>query len=82
MVVFRERIRGMRVRHLKLLYALASLVWTGYLAVKLLAPHIANRIPISSGTLFCLVLFVSIPAFGYFLLFILFPWAGRSLTRR
>jgi hypothetical protein len=71
----------MRVRHLKLLYALGSLLWTGYVSVELLASHIADRIPISSGTLFCLILFVSIPAFGYFLLFILFPWAGRSLRR-
>ena len=71
----------MRVRHLKLLYALASLLWTGYVSVELLAPHIADRIPISSGMLFCLLLFVSIPAFGYVILFILFPWAGRSLRR-
>jgi hypothetical protein len=67
----------MRVRHLKLLYALASLLWTGYVSVELLAHHIAVRIPISSGTLSCLLLFVFIPAFGYVLLFILFPWAGR-----
>jgi bacteriorhodopsin len=71
----------MRVRHLRLLYALASLLWTGYASVKLLSSHIANRIPISSGTLFCLILFVSIPVFGYFLLFILFPRAGRALRR-
>jgi hypothetical protein len=71
----------MRVRHLKLLYALASLLWTGYVSVELLARHIADRIPISSGTVFCLLLFVSIPAFGYVLLFILFPRAGRSLRR-
>jgi len=49
--------------------------------VKLLATHIVDRIPISSGTLFCLLLFVSIPAFGYVLLFIVFPRAGRSLRR-
>jgi hypothetical protein len=71
----------MRVRHLKLLYALASLLWTGYMSAGLLAAHIADRIPISSGTLFCLLLFVSIPACGYLLLFILFPMAGRALRR-
>jgi bacteriorhodopsin len=71
----------MRVRHLKLLYALASLLWTGYSSVMLLATHINDRIQISSGTLFCLLLFVSVPAFGYVLLFKLFPLAGRFLRR-
>ncbi len=71
----------MRVRHLKLVYALGSLLWTGYASVQLLASHIADRIPISSGTLFCLLLFVSVPVFGYVLLFMLFPWAGRFLRR-
>jgi hypothetical protein len=71
----------MRVRQIKLLYALASLLWLIYSSVQLLAPHITNRIPISSGTLLCLLLFVSIPAFGYALLFMLFPRAGRFLRR-
>jgi len=62
-----------------LLYALASLLWTGYWSVHLVTFHIANHIPISIGTLFCLLLFVSIPVFGYVLLFMLFPWAGRFL---
>jgi hypothetical protein len=69
------------MRHLKLLYALAALLWTGYMSVQLLRYHIAEHIPISSGTLFCLLLFVSIAAVGYVLLFILFPKAGRSLRR-
>jgi bacteriorhodopsin len=71
----------MRVRHLKLLYALAGLLWTGYCSVELLAPHITGHVPITSGTLFCLLLFVSVPAFGYVLLFLLFPLAGRFLRR-
>jgi len=71
----------MRVRQLKLLYALASLLWTGGLSVWLLARHITDRIPITSGTLFCLLLFVSVPAVGYVLLFMLFPRAGRFLRR-
>jgi hypothetical protein len=54
----------MRVRHLKSLYALAGLLWTGYWSEKLLAAHVADRIPISIGTLYCLLLFVSVPAFG------------------
>jgi hypothetical protein len=70
-----------RVRRLKLLYALASLLWTGYWYVKLLAAHIVDHIPISSGTMYCLLLFVSIPAAGYVLLFMLFPRAGRFLRR-
>ena len=67
----------MRVRHLKLLYALVGLLWMGYWSVELLAYHIADRVPISRGTLFCLILFVAIPAFGYVLLFILFPYLLR-----
>ena len=73
--------RLMRVRRLKLLYALASLLWTVYSFFELLTPHIANHIPISSGTLFCMLLFVSVPAIGYVLLFMLFPRAGRFLRR-
>ena len=74
----------MRVRRLKFLYGLASLLWTwtGYLSEKLLAGfRIADRIPIRTGTLFCLLLFVSVPAIGYVLLFRLFPKAGRFLRR-
>jgi bacteriorhodopsin len=70
-----------RIRHFKLLYAFGTVLWLGYSFFKLLAPHIADHTPISSGTLFCLLLFVSIPAFGYFLLFTLFPRAGRALKR-
>jgi hypothetical protein len=69
------------LRHLKLLYALVSLLGAGYWSVKLLAYHVADRIPISSGTVFCLLLFVAIPASGYVLLFILFPYLLR-LNRR
>ena len=72
----------MRVRRLKFLYALASLLWTGYLSEKLLVAHIADRIPITSGTLFCLLLFISVPTIGYVLLFRLFPKAGRFLRRQ
>ena len=70
-----------RIRHLKLLYALAGLLWTGYWSVELLGPHMTGHIPISSGTLYCLLLFVSVPACSYVLLFKLFPLAGRFLGR-
>jgi hypothetical protein len=49
--------------------------------VGLLAYHVTEHIPMSSGTLYCLLLFVTVPAFGYVLLFKLFPMAGRLLTR-
>lgn len=71
----------LRIQRLKLAYALASLLWVAYSFFELLAPHIADRIPISVGTLYCLLLFVSVPAFGYVLLFRLFPLAGRFLRR-
>lgn len=71
----------MRVRHLKFLYALAGLLWTGYWFDKLLAAHIANHVPISTGTFYCLLLFVAVPAIGYGLLFMLFPLAGRFRRR-
>jgi hypothetical protein len=70
-----------RMQRLKVLYALASLLWTGYLSGKLLAYHVTGHIPISTGALFCLLLFVSVPSFGYVLLFKLFPLAGRRLRR-
>jgi hypothetical protein len=70
-----------RIQRLKVLYALAGLLWTGYYSVRLLAPHLADHIPISSGTLYCLLLFVSVPALGYVLLFKLSPLAGRLLRR-
>jgi hypothetical protein len=70
-----------RLQGLKLLYALASLLWTGYWSVRLLTAHVTGHIPISSGTLFCLLLFVSVPALGYVLLFKLFPSASRFLRR-
>ena len=69
------------MRRLKLLYALAGLLWTLGLSVWLLARHTADRIPITSGTLYCLLLFVSVPAVGYILLFMLFPRATRFLRR-
>ena len=71
----------MQVRRLKILYALAGLIFTGYCSVKLLAIHIADHIPVSIGTLGCLLLFVSIAAIGYVLLFMLLPRAGRLLRR-
>jgi hypothetical protein len=71
----------LRIRRLKLAYALVSLLWVAYSCSKLAAVHIADHTPISWGTLFCVLLFVSIPAAGYVLLFKLFPWAGRSLRR-
>ena len=77
----REKILPVRLRHLKFLYALAGLLWIGYSSEKLLGAHVANRTPISIGTLFCLILFVSIPVLGYALLFKLFPLAGRYLNR-
>ena len=70
-----------RLQRLKLMYALAGSLWTGYYSVGLLRYHITNHVPFSSGFFFCLLLFVSVPAFGYFLLFMLFPLAGRLLRR-
>ncbi len=70
-----------RIQHLKVLYVLASLLWSGSWSVRLLASHVSDHVPISTGTLFCLLLFVSIPALGYVLLFKLFPLAGRLLRR-
>jgi hypothetical protein len=69
------------IRSLKILYALAGLAFAGYWSEKLLAYHVAGHIPIASGTLLCLLLFVAVPAFGYVLLFKMFPLAGRFLRR-
>jgi hypothetical protein len=58
-----------------------SLLWSGYLSVQLVAYHVTERIPVSRGTLFCLLLFVAIPTAGYVLLFVLSPYVSR-LTRK
>jgi hypothetical protein len=71
----------MQARQFKLLYAAASLFWLIYSSERLFAAHAANHTPISGGTLLCLLLFVSIPALGYMLLFRLFPWASRLRKR-
>ncbi len=71
-----------RLQGLKLLYALAGLLWTGYWSVNLLSAHATEHVPISTGTLLCLLLFVSVPALGYVLLFKLFPLASRRFLRR
>jgi hypothetical protein len=70
-----------RIRFLKLLYASAGLLWAGYMSVRLVAYHLTEHVPMSSGTVYCLLLFVSIPAFGYVLLFKLFPMASQLLRR-
>jgi len=71
----------MRTRRLKLLYAIAGLLFTGYYSVGLIARHITEQTPMTSGTLYCLLLFASIPTVGYVVLFMLFPRAGRLLRR-
>jgi hypothetical protein len=53
----------------------------GYLSVQLVAYHIAERVPVSRGTLFCFLLFDAIPTAGYVLLFVLPPCLLR-LTRK
>jgi hypothetical protein len=71
----------MRIQRLKLLYAIAGLLFAVYYSAGLIRYHIAGHIPMSSGAVLCLLLFVSIPALGYVLLFRLFPLAGRLLRR-
>jgi hypothetical protein len=43
----------MRIGRLKLLYALAGLLFAGYWSVNLLAYHVTEHIPISSGAVLC-----------------------------
>jgi hypothetical protein len=72
------------VGRLKLAYGLVSLLWVAYSFFELIAPHIADRLPYSLGTLYCMLLFVSVPALGYVLLFKVFPWTlhGLKSSRR
>lgn len=69
------------IERLKLLYGVAGFLWTGYWSANLLISHSTTHTPVSSGTVFCLALFISVPVFGYILLFRLFPLAGRFLRR-
>ncbi len=59
----------MGMQRLKLLYALAGFIFTGYCSVELIAQHITNHVPMTSGALFCLLLFASVPTVGYVVLF-------------
>ena len=70
------------MRHLKLLYALAGLLWAGYWSVKLISAHVADHTPVSGGTLLCLLLFVAVPTLAYVLLFILGPHVLRLNHKR
>jgi hypothetical protein len=70
-----------RLRGLKIFYVLAGVLLSGYWSVHLLAYHVTEHIPVSSGTLYCLILFAGVPTLGYVLLFKLFPLASRLRTR-
>ena len=71
-----------RVRYLKLLYAVASAIWLSYCVIKFFAFRGADHNPNLSGAVYCFLLIGVVPAaLGYFLLFALLPWAGRSLRR-
>jgi hypothetical protein len=69
------------IRNLKILCVLAGLLWAGYWSANLLSYHITNHVPLSTGTLFCLLLFAAVPALAYILLFKLFPLASRLVKR-
>jgi drug/metabolite transporter (DMT)-like permease len=71
-----------RVFYLKLLYLVASALWLGYCAITFFGVPVAVRNPNLSGAVYCLLLIGILPtALGYFLLFKVLPWAGRSLRR-
>jgi hypothetical protein len=69
------------MRSLKVLYALTGILWAGYWSENLIAAHLTDHIPFSTGSFECLMLFVSIPAIGYVLLFKVLPLTGRLLRR-
>ena len=67
------------LRILKILYVLAGTLLAGYWTFFLLHEHVKTHTPLSLGTLYCLLLFVTVPTLGYLLLFKLFPQATRRL---
>jgi hypothetical protein len=69
------------LRNLKILCVGAGVLWAGYWSANLLADHITKHVPPTTGTVFCLVLFASVPALAYVLLFKLFPLASRLVKR-
>ena len=69
------------VRLLKVVYAAVSFTWVTYWTFRLLAVPAADRNPNPMGLVYCLLLFIAIPTFGYFVLFRFVPWATRSLRR-
>ena len=68
-----------RVGYLKLAYAVAYAFWLMYIVDRFYFVQIAahNRIAVA-----CLLLFGIPPAFGYILLFRVFPRGGRTLIRK
>jgi hypothetical protein len=70
------------VRHLKLLYGAASVIWLGFVVVKLFFLLPADHNPNPLAAVYCLLLIGLLPVLGgYFLLFKVFAWVGRSLRR-
>jgi hypothetical protein len=70
-----------RLQHLKILYVLLGVIFAGYWSENLVAFHLREHTPLSTGAILCLLLFVAVPTLGYGLLFKLFPLAGRFLRR-
>jgi hypothetical protein len=70
------------VRHLKLLYGAASVIWLGFVAIKLFFLPPVEHNPNPMAAVYCFLLIGALPAFGgYLLLFKLSAWVGRSLRR-
>ena len=72
----------MRLRQWKLLYILAGATWVAYWVRFLLSIPADQRNPDPRAFFVCLVVFIAPPAAGYFLLFHVFPWAGKFLRQR
>jgi hypothetical protein len=69
------------VRHLKLLYGVASAVWLGFYAVRLFFLSPGDRNPNPMAAEHCFLLIGAVPALGFILLFKVLPWVGRALRR-
>lgn len=72
----------MRMRHFRLLYAIASTGWLVYILLSLLRVPAADRNPNPAAVVYCLLLVGVLPSLvGYWLIFQAVPWIGRTVRR-
>ena len=70
------------MRPLQLLYAVFCTVWAAWFSHGQISFYLSHPDDPITGPVYCIALFVVLPAIlGYFLLFRAFPWLNRLVRR-